>query len=434
MALYAFLISIRPDTGIWLTDEAGETTSHLMGIWSRTLRLIAYGIKPVYVFDGRPPVMKGTELKKRSAKKKEAEQGLEEATELGDTETMRKLEKRTVHVTPKHNEECKKLLRLMGIPVVEAPTEAEAQCAELCRAGKVFATGSEDMDSLTFATPILLRHLNYAEAQKKPIIEIDLEKVLKGFGMTMEQFIDLCILAGCDYCDTIRGIGPKRALEMIRKYGSIEGTLKNLDKAKYPLPEPFPYEAVRELFKHPDVTPGDQVELKWGEPDEEGLLQYLVKEKQFNEERVRKGIEKLKKARGSAVQGRLDGFVANMGKATSSPQKKKEDPKGKGVAGRGRGRGKPAAAARGKPAARGRGASSSSSSRSTSTSTSKSTSASSAKRIKTEEKAEEKGKMKQEETEEEARYEDAGEKEAAAGTEEGADDTDAKVELGKRKR
>jgi hypothetical protein len=183
----------------------------------------------------------------------------------------------------------------------------------------------------------------------------------------------------------------------------------------------------------PQVTPGAQVELKWGEPDEEGLLQYLVKEKQFNEERVRKGIEKLKKARGSAVQGRLDGFVANMGKATSSPQKKKEDPKGKGVAGRGRGRGKPAAAARGKPAARGRGASSSSSSRSTSTSTSKST-ASSAKRIKTEEKAEEKGKMKQEETEEEARYEDAGEKEAAAGTEEGADDTDAKVELGKRKR
>ncbi len=183
------------------------------------------------------------------------------------------------------------------------------------------------------------------------------------------------------------------------------------------------------------VTPGDQVELAWGEPDEEGLLEYLVKEKQFNEERVRKGIEKLKKARGSAVQGRLDGFFSNMGKVTSSPQKKKEEPKGKGVAGRGRGRGKPAAATRGKPAARGRGASSSSSSSrstSTSTSTSSSTSASSAKRIKTEEKAEE--KVKQEDAEKEARFEDAGEKEAVAGTEEGADATDAKVELGKRKR
>ncbi len=181
----------------------------------------------------------------------------------------------------------------------------------------------------------------------------------------------------------------------------------------------------------PKVTPGDQVELVWGEPDEEGLLEYLVKEKQFNEERVRKGIEKLKKARGSAVQGRLDGFFSNMGKVTSSPQKKKEEPKGKGVAGRGRGRGKPAAATRGKPAARGRGASSSSSSSrsTTSTSTSTSTSASSAKRIKTEEKAEE--KVKQEDAEKEARFEDAGEKEAVAGTEEGAD---AKVELGKRKR
>lgn len=150
--------------------------SHIMGMWSRTLRLIAYGIKPVYVFDGRAPELKGGELKKRSAKKKEAAQELEQATEIGDQEAMRKLEKRTIHVTPKHNEECKKLLRLMGIPVVEAPTEAEAQCAALCKAGKVFATGTEDMDALTFSTPVLLRHLNYSEAQKKPIVEIHLDK------------------------------------------------------------------------------------------------------------------------------------------------------------------------------------------------------------------------------------------------------------------
>lgn len=181
--------------------------------------------------------------------------------------------------------------------------------------------------------------------------------------MTMEQFIDMCILAGCDYCDTIRGIGPKRALELIRKHGSIEEALKHLDKTKYPLPDPFPYETVRAFFKKPEVhslsssssfifslawpsphacvqvTDPEEIDLKWTDPDEEGLLQYLVHEKKFNEERVRKGIEKLKKARTSAVQGRLDGFFKNMGTTTSTSSPKKEDPKGKGVAGRGRGRG-----------------------------------------------------------------------------------------------
>jgi flap endonuclease-1 len=140
-----------------------------------------------------------------------------------------------VRVTPTHVEECKKLLGLMGMPVVQAPAggEAEAQCAELCRAGKVFAVGSEDMDALTFGASVLLRHLTFSEARKLPIVEIELPKgacvcphrrggvcalarslahspiertpVLEGLGLTMEQFIDLCILAGCDYCDTIRG-------------------------------------------------------------------------------------------------------------------------------------------------------------------------------------------------------------------------------------
>jgi len=119
--------------------------------------------------------------------------------------------------------------------------------------------------------------------------------------ITVTPFVVLRTAPRCHGWSTVLtgldpGIGPKRALELIRKHGSIEGALKNLDKTKYPLPEDFPYEAVRELFKNPDVAPADDIDLKWTDPDEDGLIEYLVKEKQFNEERVRKGIEKLKKA------------------------------------------------------------------------------------------------------------------------------------------
>jgi flap endonuclease-1 len=107
------------------------------------------------------------------------------------------------------NEECRRLLKLMGIPFVIAPCEAEAQCAELCKSGKVFAAGSEDMDTLTFQSPILLRHLTFSEARKMPIIEVHLDSVLAGLEMNMDQFVDLCILLGCDYCDSIKGIGVR---------------------------------------------------------------------------------------------------------------------------------------------------------------------------------------------------------------------------------
>lgn len=160
------------------------------------------------------------------------------------------------------NEEAKRLLRLMGVPVVEAPCEAEAQCAELVKGGKCYGVASEDMDTLTCGAPRLLRHMTYSEARKMPILEISLEKILEGLSISMDQFIDLCILLGCDYADKIRGIGPKRALEYIQKYKSIDEILKHLDKEKYPMPEIFPYQEIREYFKAPPVTKASECDVR----------------------------------------------------------------------------------------------------------------------------------------------------------------------------
>jgi len=307
MSLYQFMVAVRTDDlgQFSLTNDFGETTSHLQGMFYRTIRMLNNGLKPVFVFDGKPPELKSGELARRKKNKEKAVEELENATDEGDKETIKKLNKRTVRVTPEMNEEAKKLLRLMGVPVIEAPCEAEAQCAALNKAGKVFAIGSEDMDTLTCGGEVLLRHLTYSEARKEPILEIHLDKLLKGLELTMDQFIDLCILLGCDYTDKIRGIGPKRALEFIKKYGSIEKILENLDKDKFQIPDPFPYQEIRDYFKNPEVKPPEECDLSFSEPDEEGLINFLVKEKGFNEDRVKAGVEKIRKSKSKAVQSRI---------------------------------------------------------------------------------------------------------------------------------
>ena len=186
MSIYSFLIAVRSE-GQQLMNDSGETTSHLMGMFYRTLRMVDNGIKPLYVFDGAPPKLKSGELAKRFQRKQEANEGLEEAKETGTAEDIEKFSRRTVRVTREHNAECQRLLRLMGIPYIVAPTEAEAQCAVLARAGKVYAAASEDMDTLCFNTPILLRHLTFSEQRKEPIQEIHVNKVLEGLNMEREQ-------------------------------------------------------------------------------------------------------------------------------------------------------------------------------------------------------------------------------------------------------
>ncbi|KAL1984588.1 hypothetical protein VTN96DRAFT_8890 [Rasamsonia emersonii] len=312
MSIYSFLIAVRSD-GQQLMSDAGETTSHLMGMFYRTLRMVDNGIKPLYVFDGAPPKLKSGELAKRTARKAEATEAHEEAREIGTSEEVEKFSRRTVRVTREHNEECKKLLKLMGIPYIDAPTEAEAQCAVLAKAGKVYAAASEDMDTLCFEAPILLRHLTFSEQRKEPIQEIHLKKALEGLDMDREQFIDLCILLGCDYLEPIPKIGPNTALKLIREHGSLEKVVEYIEndpKKKYTIPEDWPYKEARELFLNPEVRDANDpaCEFKWESPDVEGLVDFLVKEKGFNEDRVRNGAARLQKNLKTAQQSRLEGF------------------------------------------------------------------------------------------------------------------------------
>nr|5KSE_A Chain A, Flap endonuclease 1 [Homo sapiens] len=302
MSIYQFLIAVRQGGDV-LQNEEGETTSHLMGMFYRTIRMMENGIKPVYVFDGKPPQLKSGELAKASERRAEAEKQLQQAQAAGAEQEVEKFTKRLVKVTKQHNDECKHLLSLMGIPYLDAPSEAEASCAALVKAGKVYAAATEDMDCLTFGSPVLMRHLTASEAKKLPIQEFHLSRILQELGLNQEQFVDLCILLGSDYCESIRGIGPKRAVDLIQKHKSIEEIVRRLDPNKYPVPENWLHKEAHQLFLEPEVLDPESVELKWSEPNEEELIKFMCGEKQFSEERIRSGVKRLSKSRqGSTLE------------------------------------------------------------------------------------------------------------------------------------
>lgn len=253
--------------------------------------------------------MKSGELEKRSEKRKEAQESLNKAIESGNQEEILKFNKRVIRVTQKHNDDCKKLLRLMGLPVIEAPSEAEAQCAQLCKDGKVYAVATEDMDALTFASPRLIRHLSSGSSEQTQ--EYNLEKVLKGLELdSQDEFIDLCILMGCDYCDSIKGIGGKKGLDLIKKYKNIEKIVENLPK-KDEVPKDWSLDVVRKLFKEPEVIKSDSItenDLKMKDIDEDGIVKFLCEENNFDEKRVRNAIERCKASKPKSAQTRIDSF------------------------------------------------------------------------------------------------------------------------------
>ncbi|KAJ7540340.1 hypothetical protein O6H91_10G009400 [Diphasiastrum complanatum] len=228
-------------------------------------------------------------------------------------EDIEKYSKRVVQVMPHQNEDIDKLLQLMGVPLVKAPSEAEAECAALCKLNKAFAVASEDMDSLSFGAPRLVRYLLSPVSQKLPIMEYDLSKVLEELKLSLNQFVDLCILAGCDYIENIKGIGPQTALKLVQKYGSIEVILENLNKDRYHIPDSWAFPDARELFHQPLTSAPSQPEFEWNEPNEEGIKLFLVEKNNFNQDRVMKGLRRLEIARKESKQVRLKPSAISCG-------------------------------------------------------------------------------------------------------------------------
>jgi len=295
-ALYQFLAIIRQPNGTPLKDRSGKITSHLSGLFYRTCNLLELGIKPIYVFDGAPPEMKEAEIRRRSKIKEEAEVRYERALREGRVEEARMYAQMTSRLKDYMAEDSKILLSRMGVPWIQAPSEGEAQASHLAKKGDADYCASQDFDSLLFGAPRLLRNLTISGRRKLPrkkvYIEItpeivEMSRILKELGITRDQLIDIGILVGTDFNPQgIKGIGPKTALRLVKKHGSLEKVLENIKNAEFPV-DP---KQIKEFFLHPKVT--DNYRLIWKNPDVEGIVSFLCGEKDFSEGRVRKALQR----------------------------------------------------------------------------------------------------------------------------------------------
>ncbi|PMB76166.1 MAG: flap endonuclease-1 [Candidatus Bathyarchaeota archaeon] len=299
-ALYQFLAIIRQPDGTPLKDTMGRITSHLSGLLYRTSNLVEMGIKPIYVFDGTPPTLKEVEIKRRMKAKEEALIKYEQALKEGKIEEARMYAQATSRLKDYMAEDSKKLLDLMGIPWIQAPSEGEAQAAHIVKRGDADYCASQDYDSLLFGAPRLVRNVTISGKRKLPsknvYIEVipevvELESVLRECNITYEQLIDVGILIGTDFNpEGVKGLGPKTALKLIKEHGSIENAMPYLKNAEFPV-EP---QRIREIFLHPKVT--DNYKIEWKEPDIEGIVNFICRERDFSEDRVRKAVEKMQKS------------------------------------------------------------------------------------------------------------------------------------------
>jgi flap endonuclease-1 len=276
------MISVR-NSGADFTNQKGQITSHILGLFNKTIELLQMGIIPVYVFDGKPPSIKYKTLEGRKLIRKKALEKMDSAT---TEEDKIKYFKRSSQITKEQWNQCRDLLEMMGIPYINAPEEADSQCAYLAKMGLVDSVFTEDMDILTFGSPKIIRNLT---SHKVEVSEINLQDLLDKFELNYEQFVEFCILLGSDYCSGIRDITTKMILEYYLKSKNLDDTIKALKIDNVKIPDDINYEEIKTYFLNPTVEKITIDNLILKEPnvpkllkklvEEYGLIKYLIKSK-----------------------------------------------------------------------------------------------------------------------------------------------------------
>ena len=311
--LFQFLSIIRQrDTGEPLRDSKGRITSHLTGVFYRTIKLVENGIRPIFVVDGPPPDFKRKVLRKRKEDRKESWDKWKEAVRKGEKEKIMTYAQSALEVTKDMVDEAAKLLNAMGIPSLQAPSEGEAQAALLVKKGDAYAIGSQDIDSIIFGSPRMVRNLSITGRRKIPNQQkwieikpelIELENVLSELEITREQLILLGMLVGTDYnTGGIKGIGPKTGLDLVKEKPTLEGILEKIDWEFDTDPE-----KIYNFFLDPPVK--EKYKIEWKEPNKGKIMKILVDEHDFSTDRIEKGVDRLLETKKSGTQFTLTEWV-----------------------------------------------------------------------------------------------------------------------------
>jgi len=316
--IYQFLANIRQVDGTPLMDKKKRITSHLSGLFYRTTNLMTKGLKLVYVFDGKPPELKEKTTEKRAERKKIAKEKYEKAKEKGTEAEMFKWSRQTLKLTEEMIDESKALLKALGLPVIQAPSEGEAQCAFMVKNKNAYAVASQDYDSLLFGASRLIQNLTLARRRRtssgayvsiSPVM-IELDNVLNNLQITYDQLISLGILVGTDFNPQgVKGIGPKRALQLVKTYKQpvllFQALNKLVKEGKVAEPE-FEWQEIFSVFKKPNIKKDYKIEFKkinWEE-----VKKLLCKEHDFSEIRVENALKRVVDYEKAAKQKDLKSF------------------------------------------------------------------------------------------------------------------------------
>lgn len=312
--LYQFVSSIRQQDGTPLKDSRGNITSHLTGLFSRTTKLMKEGLKLAFVFDGKAPDLKSKERERRQTLKDKAELDYKEAVDTEDISLMKKFASRTTKVTTEMVEEAKELVIALGLPVINAPSEGEAQASYMVSKGEGDYVVSQDMDCLIFGASKMVKNLSIANKRKKinavtykkilPEV-ITLQRTLNELQITQDQLICLSMLVGTDFnYGGIKGLGPKKALKLVKEHGENKEELfksalwnENID---------VPWQEIFDLIKNMPVT--DNYNLEWKGINEENIIELLVERHDFSKDNVLRTIKELDKEMNKAEQKGLGDF------------------------------------------------------------------------------------------------------------------------------
>lgn len=312
--LYQFVTTIRQQDGTPLKDSKGNITSHLTGLFARTTRMLQKGLKLVFVFDGEMPALKAAERARRNEAKEKAHEQFREASASKDIAQMSKLAKRTAKISSEMIAESKELLLALGIPVIQAPSEGEAQAAYMVAKGDADFVASQDIDCLIYGSPIMVRNLGLSPKRKKinaltyktiqPEI-ITLKEVLKDLDISLDQLRALAMLVGTDFnIGGVKGLGPKKGLALVKKFGNNFSALFN--EVNFEEECAVNWKDVFETIAQMPTT--EEYTLTWQPINKEHIINLLVTEHDFSTERVTNALEELEKAKKKSQQTDLGNY------------------------------------------------------------------------------------------------------------------------------
>ena len=306
--IYQFITIIRQPDGTPLMDSQHRITSHLSGLFYRTISMMEHRITPVFVFDGIPPALKQRTLEARMKHREEAHAKWDKALREGMIEEARTHAVASSRITKEIVTSAKELLDYMGIAHIQAPSEGEAQTARMTREGLTYASASQDYDLFLFGSDVVVRNLTISGRRKLPrknaFVDVTPERILlksllDNLGLTQRQLIWLGILVGTDFNEGIDGVGPKTALKIVKEKRSLQ-EIKEYVKSKYGKEFEVEPEEVEAVFTDPETIEIKRAELdamKNAKPNKEGIIEFMCEKHGFSEDRVGKFADALVRLR-----------------------------------------------------------------------------------------------------------------------------------------